>query len=225
MNKNIFISIAFSLIGLFAMADGIVTNTTNSPKSYTSDNEDFLLPSGYFNINYNLGFTSGRMSDFIKDNSYRGFNIDGRKFISNNFTVGGYMGWTGFYQKYPRKTFINENGSITGVASSTYYNFNMGVNAHYYPFPSGRIKPYAGVNLGPVYQTLAVQVGRYYIEDKNWQFQFAPELGVFIPFGPDSDAGVNTGIRYNLISYQNTNFGFDNGLSYFQWFLGLSFEY
>ena len=53
----------------------------------------------------------------------------------------------------------------------------------------------------------------------------APELGVFIPFGPDSDLGINTGVRYNLVSYQNTIYGFSNGVTYIQWFIGISLEY
>jgi hypothetical protein len=135
------------------------------------------------------------------------------------------MGWTGFYEKDARKTYPIENGTVTGVASSTYYNFNFGINAHYYIIPEAKIKPYIGLAAGPIYQTLQIQFGRYYIEDQNWQFQMAPDLGVFIPFGPESDVGVNTGIRYNLISYKNSTYGFSNGITYLQWYIGITFEY
>lgn len=228
MTKNIILSFIFVLLSTAIMADELpgLKNTDNTDNTTRDEISDFLLPDGYFNINYNLGWGTGNMSDFIGENSYRGFMIDGRKFVSDNFTVGGYMGWTGFYEKRDRKTYPLENGTITGVGSTTYYNFTMGMNVHYYPFPGfPMIKPYLGVGVGPVYQTLQVQMGMYYLEDENWQFMVSPEIGVFIPFGPESDAGVNTGVRYTLNSYQNSNYGFENGLTYMQWFIGISFEY
>jgi outer membrane protein len=224
MKKNIVLSLLFLMFATVIMADGI-PKLDNDPKETKDDVGNFLLPDGFFNIDYNLGIPMGDMKDFISKNSYRGFSIDGRKFLNEHFTVGGYMGWTGFYEKRPRTTYPIENGTVTGVASTTYYNFTMGINAHYYFMPGAFIKPYLGLALGPVYHTLDVQVGRYYIQDQNWQFMMAPDLGIFIPFGPESDVGINTGIRYNLISYKNTNYGFSNGITYLQWYLGITFEY
>ena len=224
MNKNIIITFAFLLFAMVSFADGYPKNDKVQNTNIVTE-DDFLLPDGFFNINYNLGIGIGDLREFINENSYRGFNIDARYFLNNKFTLGGYLGWTGFYEKFDRKSYNFESGSITGVGATTYYNFTMGLNAHYYPIPSGLIKPYIGLNAGPLYQTVQVQVGKYYVEDQNWQFMFAPELGVFIPFGPDSQAGINTGVRYSLISYHNTNYGFDNGLHYLQFFVGISFEY
>jgi len=216
-------------IAAISFADGFPTLKNESPiSSYTTQTADdnFLLPDGYFNINYNLGWSVGDMNNYINTNSYRGFSIDGRKFISDKITLGGYMGWTGFYEKFERKTYpISKSTTVTGVGSNTYYNFTLGMNAHYYPLQNGYIKPYVGVNAGPTYQTLQTQIGRFYIEDQTWQFMIAPELGVFIPFGKDSDVGINTGVRYNYIAYHNSNYGFSNGLTYMQWFIGISFEY
>jgi len=224
MKQYIILSLLFLMFATVTMAEG-TPEKDNNPKETKDDIGDFLLPDGFFNINYNLGIPMGDMKSFISENSYRGFSIDGRKFVNEHFTVGGYMGWTGFYEQNARKTYPIENGTVTGIAATTYYNFNLGVNAHYYFMPGALIKPYFGLSMGPVYQTLQIQLGRYYIEDQNWQFQAAPELGIYIPFGPESEAGINTGIRYNLISYQNTRYGFSNGLTYLQWYLGISFEY
>ncbi|MCK5846034.1 MAG: hypothetical protein KAG84_01230 [Bacteroidales bacterium] len=227
MNKNIILTFVFLFVVALSFADGIPTKN-NSIKniSTTVSGDDFLLPDGYFNINYNLGWSVGEMNNFINTASYRGFSIDGRKFINDKVTIGGYMSWTGFEEKFERKTYnIDQNTTVTGVGTHTYYNFNMGMNVHYYPLQNGIIKPYLGVNLGPTYQNMMTQIGRYYIEDQSWQFMVAPELGVFIPFGPDSDVGVNTGLRYNLVSYKNTNYGFTHGVTYMQWFIGVTLEY
>lgn len=223
MKKNIIATLIFVLISAFAIADGVPGQMNMSPTNDETSN--FLLPDGYFNINYNLGWGIGDMNDFISDISYRGFNIDGRKFLNDNFTLGGYMGWTGFQQKYDRATYEYDAGTLTGVVTTTYYNFTLGMNAHYYPMPGAMVQPYVGLGMGPVYQTLQRQIARYYTEDQGWQFMIIPEIGVYVPFGPDSEAGVNTGIRYNLVSYQNSHYGFEGGLQYFQWFIGIAFEY
>ncbi len=222
--KKLFTAILFIFI-----ATSIVAGDIPGIRSINTPNEDsigdFFLPDGYFNINYGMGLGLGSLKNFTSYPSYRGFSIDGRKFISPNFTVGGYLGWIGFYDKRARKTYAIENGTITGVAATTYYNFTFGVNAHYYPLPSAKIRPYVGLNVGPAYQSLQVQLGLYVLEDKNWQFMAAPELGVFIPFGSQSNVGLNTGVRYNWITYKNTDYNFSNGVSYLQFFIGISLEY
>lgn len=199
-------------------------NTPDNPKLPSYD-ENFLLPGGFFNISYNLSWGAGNFTDFISTVSYRGFSLDGRWFVSDRIAVGGMLGWNGFYEKHDLKTYVFDAGAATGKIQSTYYNFTMSVNAFYYPFPEALIKPFIGVNVGPEYQTLDVQIGRVYNSDDSWQFYIAPEIGTFIQFGENSDVGANLAIRYNYNTYTNTRLGFDNGLSYFQAVFGLSFMF
>lgn len=219
--KAIILSLVLFLsLGAFASNN----STLDNPKLPAYD-ENFLLPGGFFNVSYNLSWGTGSFKDFISKTSYRGFSLDGRWFVSDRITVGGMLGWNGFYEKYPKKTYEFENGAATGVVQSTYYNFTISINAHYYPFPEALIKPFIGFNVGPEYQTLDVQVGRVYDQNQNWQFYIAPEIGTFIQFGENSDVGANLALRYNYVTYTNTNLGFDNGLAYFQAVFGLSFMF
>jgi hypothetical protein len=91
--------------------------------------------------------------------------------------------------------------------------------------PEAMIKPFIGVHVGPEYQTISVQFGRVYIEDDSWQFLVAPEAGVFVQLGADSDVGLNLAVKYNYMSFKNTDLGFDKGLSYWQGVMGLSFMF
>jgi len=199
-------------------------SSLDNPTIPTYD-ENFLLPSGFFNVNYNLSWGVGDFRDFISKTSYRGFSLDARWFVSDRIAVGTMFGWNGFYEKYPMRTYEFDGGAVTGVIQTTYYNFTMSLNAYYYPIPEAIIKPYVGLNVGPEYQTVDVQIGRVYNEQKNWQFYIAPELGTFIQFGEDSDVGANLAIRYNYINYKHTGFGFNSGLAYFQAVFGLSFMF
>ncbi len=194
-------------------------------KTTNAYDENFLLPGGFFNINYNLGWGVGSFKDFISKISYRGFSMDARWFVTDKIALGGMLGWNGFYEKYPRRTYEFDGGAVTGVVQATYYNFTMSVSGFYYPMPEALVKPYLGFGIGPVYQTVDVQIGRFYSEEKNWQFYMAPEAGVFIGFGEDSDVGANLGIRYNYVTYKNIDLGFNKGIGYFQGIFGLSFMF
>jgi len=198
--------------------------TLDVPKKTTYD-ENFLLPSGFFNINYNLSWGSGNFHDFISKISYRGFSIDSRWFVTDHLAIGGQLGWNGFYEKYPKKTYEFDGGAATGVIRATYYNFTMTLDGYYYPKPEGLVKPFIGLHVGPEYQTVSLEFGRVYTESDSWQFIAAPEAGVFVQLGADSDVGLNLAIKYNYIAYTNTNWGFENGLAYWQGVMGISFMF
>lgn len=219
--KALLISLAL-LISISTFAEE--KYTLELPKK-TSYDENFLLPSGFFNINYNLSWGIGNFKDFISTTSYRGFSIDSRWFVSDLFAIGGQLAWNGFYEKHPLKTYEFDGGAATGIITTTYYNFTMTFDAYFYPMPEAMIKPFIGVHLGPEYQTLAVQFGRVYDEHDSWQFMAAPEAGVFIQLGSNSDVGLNLAMRYNYIAFTNTDYGFENGLTYWQGVMGLSFMF
>ena len=197
-------------------------NKDEKKKKSEDFTKDLFLPGGFFNINYALGFGVGSFNQFISTASYRGFDFNGTNMVNANWGFGGGMGWTGFEEKFPRATYVFDQGAITGKGKHTYYNLDFYVSGSYYPLPEAVIKPYVGVSAGPIYQTIQTQIGQYYIQDQNWQFKMSPEVGVYIPFGKDAEVGINTGLRYNLISYTNTRYNV-KGISYFQWILGLSF--
>ncbi len=220
--KHIYI---LSIALLFSLSTFAGNKSSLDSPTLPSYDENFLLPGGFFNVNYNLSWGVGDFKEFISKTSYRGFSLDARWFVSDRIAIGTMFGWNGFYEKYPRRTYEFDGGALTGVVQSTYYNFTMSINAYYYPFPEAMIKPYIGVNVGPEYQTLDIQIGRVYSEHETWQFLVAPELGTFIQFGENSDVGANLAIRYNYINYTNTNLGFNSGLTYLQAVFGLSFMF
>ncbi|MCK5857487.1 MAG: hypothetical protein KAG64_08355 [Bacteroidales bacterium] len=219
--KALLISLAI-LISIASYADG--KYSLEAPQK-TSYDENFLLPSGFFNINYNLGWGVGDFGNFIHPVSYRGFSIDSRWFISDRFAVGGQLGWNGFYEKYPNKTYEFDGGALTGIVTTTYYNFTMTLDAYYYPLPEAMIKPFIGIHVGPEYQTIATQIARIYDEHDSWQFIAAPEVGVFVQLGQDSDVGLNLAVKYNYIPYTHQAYDIENGLTYFQGVMGLSFMF
>jgi outer membrane protein len=225
--KNIYLIGLLFIISISTFATENPSKAIRNPMTIDSIDfdEDYLLPAGVFNINYNLGWGVGNFKNFLSVPSYRGFSFDGRYFVSEYISLGGSMGWTAFYEQRERQTYGFDNGTITGVGATTYYNFSMYGNAHYYPFGNYFIKPYLGVNIGAVLNDTYVQIGRYQFEDRVWDFGFAPEVGIYMPFDPNGDMGVNTGLRYNYSFYNNESFKLGNGLAFMQWFIGASFQF
>ncbi len=223
MKKNLILTISMVLLSVVVFAS---TPEKKDKKETKEDyTKDLFLPGGYFNINYVMGFGTGAFHDFVPSASYRGFDAHGKKMMNQNFGLGGGLGWSGFNHKYPKTTYNFDDGAITGVGTTSYYNLSIYAQASYYPLPEALVKPYVSLNIGPVYQTVKVQIGQYYTQDQNWQFFAAPEVGVYIPFGPDAEVGLNAAVRYNYVSYSNTNYKLPNGISYFQAILGLGFMF
>jgi hypothetical protein len=56
-------------------------------------------------------------------------------------------------------------------------------------------RPYIGLSAGPQAIERRVEVGLYQINDNNWHFGFAPEIGVILPFDRYMKGMVN--VKYN----------------------------
>jgi len=191
-----------------------------------AQSENTITDKGYISLGWAPAWGVGHFGDFVSEGSYRGFFLDGKGFISENIAIGGSMGWSGFYDVKDRATLNFENvnaiqadGAVTGNLSNYYYNLPILVNVSYYPSFESFFKPYVSLGVGTVYNRLESYVGLVGVYDETWQFQMAPELGAFIPFGKDSNIGAHLAARYNYITFQDYRF---SGISYFQLNIGVS---
>jgi hypothetical protein len=197
----------------------ILVITLISFNTFSQDDEYINAPDGFFSLNFNPSFPTGTLYENISESSFRGFMFEGKRFLNKNLAIGGSLSWTGFYELKDRQTYEFDNGAITGNVANYYYNFPILLNASYYFIPESIIKPYVGINAGTVYNKLEKYVGTLYLSDITWQFHIAPELGVFVPFGKNAQAGIQIAGRYNYITYQKYKY---NGIQYFQLSVGLA---
>ncbi len=155
----------------------------------------------FMSVNYNPGFLVGDASDFISNASWRGWGIDGRFFVSDQVSVGGYVGFNGFYEKTPRTTYVSEdqNTAINAITWRYIYNVPVYFNAHYY-FNDYGVRPYAGIGIGTMFTTQELQFSTYSIEERKWSFSLAPEIGVLFDLG-DGDWGLILSGKYNYSTY------------------------
>ncbi len=160
----------------------VISFTIVSGKMYSQMGGQFLQ-NGLFTFSYQMAFSMGDLNNWLPENSFRGFDLEYTTLVTDNLAVGGHVGWQGFYKKYPRDTYEFPSGAITTTIFKTYYTIPMHGIVTYYFIPDKFIQPFASILVGVNYNERDLQFGQYIVEDQSWNFSFAPELGLIIPFG------------------------------------------
>jgi len=176
----------------------------------------------FWSINWDISKGSGDTGDYIENTNFRGVSFDGRYFINDNVTIGGFVSWNALDDKVSDQAPFEFSGDgTTGHISGTqvrYLNiFPVLINAHYY-FDTGGIKPYMGIGLGSVYTEQRTDFGLNSFYSDSWAFGAQPEVGVFVPFGY-SGTGLNLALRY----LYGSSAGDLDSLSMFTLAIGISF--
>ena len=170
------------LIGIFMMLFGV---------------SSFGQGGGMWNFDWSMGFPMGDMKDFTEQPSFRGFQIEGRSFVTANIAIGGMGSWNVFYENsgWTTETF-GDNKTIYGYKRRYVNAMPLMVTGHYYFTQSG-IQPYIGAGLGTYYIESRDFMGIYYVQGKAWHFGLAPEIGVVMPVGM-GNTGININFKYNM---------------------------
>jgi hypothetical protein len=155
----------------------------------------------FWAFNYEMSFSAGEQSDYISDPSFRGWGVDGRGFLTQNFSVGGSFSWEVFDQIYRNLetdlTDVTDNvsGAITGAQYRYINTLPILVNAHYYLGSNGAMRTYFGLGLGTAYMEQRTDIGFVSISANGWGLALQPEVGVLIPFGL-SGGGLNVAGKF-----------------------------
>lgn len=154
-------------------------------------------------LNWNIMIPEGKTADFVKDTSYRGISLEGRKWQGDNLTVGFMFGWNVLNQKLTTTqalTGANAAADITGTQYRYINSFPVLAGAHIYLGQWGMTRIFAGAMGGGYVVERRVEVGLFAVESQKWQWGFAPEVGILLPF--ESSVGF-VSARYN--------YAFENG--------------
>ena len=202
---------------------GISQNSYAQEPDATGFIRSYAQPGGMLTFDWVIGIPMGDMTNnFISKTSTRGFNMEYRYFLNSPLSIGGGFSWQGFYEKYERSTYSNENGAITSARFNYLYTFPLYMNFHYYPMKNNSIYPFIGINVRGTSIDKQDQVGRYYIQDKSWHFALQPEVGALFKIDPAGGFGLIVKAKYNYIFYNEGDF---NSLSQLNFYFGASFDF
>lgn len=173
---------------------------------------------GLFSISYDIGLPIGTTSDFIGQPSFRGFGVEGRGFITDNLSYGGSFNWAVFYEEFgPQEWEIDETGTAYGKQYRYINSFPLMATMHYYFGEWDATRLYAGAGIGAQKIDQRTDFGLYTVNDNNWRFGFAPEVGVLIPVNFNSSINLSAKYQYAVKSGDN------DAVSYISFKIGLAF--
>jgi len=194
--------------------------------SYAQDGNPYLQKS-LMTFSYQMGFPTGDLKDFIPENDYLGWDFELKSMVTHNLALGGHIGYQGFYKKYPRDTYEFPQGALTTTIFKYYYTIPMQMIATWFFTPESMVQPFLSMNVGVNYNERRGEIGIYLLEDNSWNFSFAPEAGVIVPFGKYSQWGANLRAKYNYNVYnrdENITMDFNN-LAYWNMMIGLTYTW
>jgi outer membrane protein len=132
------------------------------------------------NLTYAVGFATGDLGDYISQPSWRGFNIEVLKMVSEKVGVGGSFSWNVFYEAKDYDTYVRGTASLSGKQYRYSNNMPMSLNVNYYLTAGQKVIPYVGLGTGVMYTRRNTDMNIYTIEQEAWNFLLQPQVGIEI---------------------------------------------
>jgi len=121
-----------------------------------------------FSLNYTASFSLGETQKYINNPSFRGFSVDGRRFLGDRFTVGASFTWSTFYEKLSGASYTEENLTVTGTQFRYLNVYPILFQAHYYiGYDINKPRLYMGGGIGPYVINQTTNIGTWSFENKN----------------------------------------------------------
>ena len=159
---------------LFQLIFGLVTINSNAHEGTSL----LICFTPAMTTSYTPKLPLERMVDFTGKISLRGVEVDINHFIKNNLSLGLTIGMTIFKEKSTDKTLDNDDLFITGNQFRNARIVPLNVTLKKY-FTSNSFSPYAGIGIGTNYAKLSDEIGIVSINNVKWQFNVAPEVGMY----------------------------------------------
>ena len=151
--------------------------------------------SGYTSFQYQIGFATGDLNEYISKVSFRGAVFDYQKNINANTSLGLELAWSTFYEKKDFDTYTIDPYTVSGIQYRYSNMFPMLLTAEYYFTPGGTVEPYLNLGIGTMYTMRETDMGVWRFSEKAWQFGLKPELGIMY------EVGTNTSIKFEAKYY------------------------
>jgi hypothetical protein len=145
---------------------------------------------------YQGALTSGPTTDFIDQFSWRNIGLEARKMVSEDASLGVFLGWNVFNDELNTTTSLG-SVDISGFQSRFVNAFPMLVTAHYYPGArrSNSARFFVGTGVGTYYTENRAELGLTSVNVNKWHFGIAPEVGVLVPGSRVGDGLLS--VKYN----------------------------
>jgi hypothetical protein len=167
-------------------------------------------------LTWDIGFPTGDMEEYIGETSFRGFRIDARYIMQPKLSMGLLWGWNTFHELSDALIEI-ENGAVSGHQNRAFYVSPIMASTHYYAidYRRQRFVPFIGLNYGVYWISQVLEIGVLEIEDNDWHFGLAPEIGVAVLMDYDT--------YFRISGIYNNAFAGGDDISWFSLNVGFSY--
>ena len=175
------------------------------------------------NLSWEIGLPTSKMGQYMGKESYRGFGLDFKKFLTKNTSVGLSIGWNLFDQRLDESINLsteNISGTVSGTQIRYINTFPILVNCNYYIGKRNDLRTFIGLGAGMYYVLQRLDIGVYRIDSKNWHIGIAPEGGLLIPVF-DSGTTFLAAVRYNYAFDAGKSIGGNENNFYSYWSIRL----
>ncbi|MCA6079049.1 OmpW family protein [Fulvivirga sedimenti] len=168
-------------------------------------------------IMYNVAIPMGDLKDYISPVSARGVSYDYQFFMTDNFALGGGIGWQVFYEDIGFFESTDGTATISGYQYRYLNSYPAHITGTYFLDNGGTLIPYAGLGIGVIHNRRETDFGIFAIQDNAWHFSFRPEVGLMF------DVNYRFAMKVNTRYVQGFNTKDLNGQNYLA--LGLGFVF
>ncbi len=161
-----------------------------------------LLKAQLLNLNYQISLPMDQVKEYTDKASFRGFDLEYHQFLSERFSVGAAIGWDVFYKDKAHTSGnfkFNKNDNVYTITGNQYRYINtvpmLAIGRYYLTESNTTLRPFVGLGIGTSWTEKRLEVGQFSSTISRWQFAFAPEIGMYIPF--NDQFAFNLGARYN----------------------------
>lgn len=134
---------------------------------------------GRFGLSYNTALPLGETGDYIGKYSFRGFGIEGRWEVAQEWYAGASFSWNTFYESLSG-SFAESTRTLTGTQYRYINAYPLYVTAFKGFGEFGSFSPYAGIGVGTMKVDRRTEMGLWYVSENKWHFGIAPEIGTTI---------------------------------------------
>jgi len=140
-------------------------------------------------LTYNISGAVSDMKNFVGDTSFRGVQIKGSYFQTENLAYGLSAGWQVFDYNTSETISLSEKNvgvDITGFQTRYINALPVMGSVQYFFGESRALRPFVSFGAGVNYVIQRLDIGVSSFKTERFHFAIAPEVGVLIPAGFNS---------------------------------------
>jgi hypothetical protein len=180
----------------------------------------------YTGATYQVSLPTGDTKNFAGTTSWRGVGLDFRRSLNPSTSWGLLFGWNVFHERTSETINVELDGNpgaVTGLQDRTINSFPMMLGVHKYFGQEGGSRPFVGLNAGGFVMQQRFEIGLRLVDESQWQWGGAPEIGVVVPAGYSTRVILNA--RYYYAFTGDSIAGEGSNQSYFTFGVGFVWEH